>query len=114
MDTYRSLTDFSNIYQAYRGTAKGKRHRSEVIQYENNLHVQLWWLQQRLEQHSYHIGTYQKFMIYDPKEREIQALSFADRVFQHLLCDNILKPYFEPRLIYDNVRAEKEKVHTLP
>lgn len=48
-------------------------------------------------------------MIYDPKEREIQALSFADRVFQHLLCDNILKPYFEPRLIYDNAACREGK-----
>lgn len=44
-----------------------------------------------------------------PKEREIQALSFADRVFQHLLCDTILRPYFEPRLIYDNVACRQGK-----
>jgi hypothetical protein len=48
-------------------------------------------------------------MIYDPKEREIQALSFADRVFQHLLCDNILMPYLEPRLIYDNAACREGK-----
>jgi hypothetical protein len=41
-------------------------------------------------------------MIHDPKEREIQALGYADRVVQHSLCDNVLTPFFERRLIYDN------------
>lgn len=71
--------------------------------------MQLWWLLQRLEYRQYKIGGYHKFMIYDPKEREIQALSFADRVFQHLLCDNILMPYLEPRLIYDNAACREGK-----
>ncbi|MGL6201574.1 MAG: reverse transcriptase domain-containing protein [Lachnospiraceae bacterium] len=106
---YHSLTEFSNIYQAYRKTIRGKRHKNEVIQYERDLHMQLWWLKQRLECHQYQIGGYNKFMIYDPKEREIQALSLPDRVFQHLLCDNILMPYFEPRLICDNAACRQGK-----
>ena len=53
--------------------------------------MQLWWLIQRLEYRQYKIGCYHKFMIYDPKEREIQALSFADNSFDSvtetlLLC----------------------------
>lgn len=38
---YESLTKFENIYQAYRQSAKGKRHKNDVIQYETNLHMQL-------------------------------------------------------------------------
>lgn len=106
---YQQLMDFSNVYQAYRQTAKGKHRKTEVIRYETNLHMQLWWLCQRLEFHRYQIGGYHKFMIYDPKEREIQALSFSDRVFQHLLCDNVLMPYLEPRLIYDNAACREGK-----
>ena len=106
---YESLTKFENIYQAYRQSAKGKHHKNDVIQYETNLHMQLWYLQQRLENRSYVPGGYYRFVIYEPKEREIQALSFADRVFQHLLCDTILRPYFEPRLIYDNAACRQGK-----
>lgn len=103
------LTEFENIYQAYRQSIKGKRHKNEVIQYETNLHMQLWYLQERLKNRMYQPSGYHKFMIYDPKEREIQALSFADRVFQHLLCDTVLRPYFEPRLIYDNAACRQGK-----
>ena len=106
---YERLTEFDNIYRAYRQSAKGKHHKNEVIQYESNLHMQLWYLQERLKNRAYEPSGYHKFMIYDPKEREIQALSFADRVFQHLLCDTILRPYFEPRLIYDNAACRQGK-----
>lgn len=106
---YEALTDFSDIYTAYRRTARGKHGKNEVIKYENNLHMQLWCLQERMANRTFHIGGYHKFMIYDPKEREIQALSFPDRVFQYLLCDNVLMPYFEPRLIYDNAACREGK-----
>lgn len=109
MDMYESMTEFENIYQAYRSTAKGKHDKNEVVRYENNLHMQLWWLKERMDREAFVIGGYHKFMIYDPKERQIQALSFSDRVFQHLLCDNVLKPYFEPRLIYDNAACREGK-----
>ncbi len=48
-------------------------------------------------------------MIYDPKEREIQAISYRDRIVQHTLCDNFLMPLLEKRLIYDNVACRKRK-----
>lgn len=52
---------------------------------------------------------YHKFRIYDPKEREIQALCYGDRIVQHSLCDNVLGPYLERHLIYDNSDCRKGK-----
>ena len=71
--------------------------------------MQLWRLKERIENKTIKIGGYHKFMVFDPKKREIQALSFSDRVFQHLLCDKVLMPYFEPKLIYDNAACRKNK-----
>ena len=106
---YEKLTDFASIYQAYKKTAKGKHDKNEVVRYETNLHMQLWRLKERIENKTIKIGGYHKFMVFDPKKREIQALSFSDRVFQHLLCDKVLMPYFEPKLIYDNAACRKNK-----
>lgn len=108
-ETYECLTEYGNIYRAYRQSAKGKHRKNEVIQYETNLHMQLWYLQERLKNRTYTPSGYHKFTIYDPKEREMQALSFAESVFQHLLCDTVLRPYFEPRLIYDNAACRQGK-----
>ncbi len=106
---YERLTEFNNIYEAYKRTRRGKRKKDEVIRYEANLSARLWSLKESLEGENFAIRGYHKFMVYDPKEREIQALDFYDRVFQHLLCDCVLEPYLEPRLIYDNAACRKSK-----
>lgn len=80
----------------------GKRNKPDVIAFELDLAHNLWDIKDRLENKSYAVLGYRRFMIHDPKDREIQALSYADRIVQHSLCDNVLTPFFENRLIYDN------------
>ncbi|MCR5791022.1 MAG: reverse transcriptase [Lachnospiraceae bacterium] len=89
--------------------AAGKRDKQEVIDFELDLSRNLWEIIHQMEDKTYRVGGYHRFMIYDPKERKIEALSFRDRVVQHCLCDNILKPYFENRLIYDNAACREGK-----
>jgi hypothetical protein len=48
-------------------------------------------------------------MIYDPKVRVVHATHYPDRVVQHCLCDNIVEPIVNPRLIYDNAACRKGK-----
>lgn len=52
---------------------------------------------------------YYHFTIYDPKVREIYALHYRDRITQHSLCDNVLAPYFERHLVYDNAACRLGK-----
>ena len=80
-----------------------------MVKFELNLADNLWTLHNALACVNYRPAAYHRFMIYDPKEREIQALSFCDRVVQHSLCDNVLKPYFENRLIYDCAACREGK-----
>lgn len=58
---------------------------------------------------TYKSAGYYHFTIHDPKVREIYALHYRDRIVQHCLCDNLLAPYFEKHLIYDNAACRKEK-----
>lgn len=109
MTEYEKIYQFDNLYQAYKMAARCKRTKIEVIKFELNLAENLWSLHNELESKTYHSGGYHKFMIYDPKEREIQALSFRDRVVQHSLCDNVLAPYFEKRLVFDCAACRKNK-----
>lgn len=102
MTDYEQVCDFQNLYQAHLNARKGKRGKAEVIEFEMNLSENLWQLQKELLEGTYRISGYYRFMIKEPKEREIQALSYRDRVVQHSLCDNVLTPFFESRLIYDN------------
>ena len=109
MTEYEKIYQFEALYRAYRMTARGKRTKEEAVAFELDLAHNLWALHDELEARRYRPSAYHRFMIYDPKEREIQALSFRDRVVQHSLCDNVLKPYFEKRLIYDCAACREGK-----
>ncbi|MDR3298693.1 MAG: RNA-directed DNA polymerase [Candidatus Accumulibacter sp.] len=99
---FENLCAFETLYAAHCAARRGKRHKSDVIRFEADLANQLWTLKTDLESGRYTVGGYKRFVINDPKTREIQALSYADRVVQHALCDKVLAPFFEKRLIYDN------------
>lgn len=109
MTEYEKIYQFENLYRSYKAAARCKRTKGEVIDFELNLAQNLWKLHEELKSKKYHPSGYYRFMIYDPKKREIQALSFQDRVVQHSLCDNVLKPYFENRLIYDCAACREGK-----
>ncbi|MDR2728732.1 MAG: RNA-directed DNA polymerase [Chitinispirillales bacterium] len=108
-DEYERLCDFQNLYAAHKAACRGKRGKFEVIDFEMNLAVNLCDLQSALANKNYTPKGYNHFKIYEPKKREIFAPSYADRVVQHCLCDNILMPALESRLIFDNAACRKNK-----
>ena len=55
------------------------------------------------------IFKYYRFIVTDPKKRTIDALHFEGRIVQHVLCDLILRPYFEPRLVKENAACRVGK-----
>lgn len=109
MEDFEKVYNFENLYEAHRLARRCKRDRTEIIDYELNLSSNLCRLQNELKNQTFKISGYNKFKIYDPKEREIQALCYNDRVMQHSLCDNVLKPIFEKKLIYDNSACRENK-----
>ena len=109
MPRYDELCSFENLYKAHKAARKGKRHKREVIEFEMNLAENLCRLQYELETRTYRQRGYYHFMVYEPKARSIYAPYYIDRVVQHCLCDNILAPVLEPRLIHDNAACRVGK-----
>jgi retron-type reverse transcriptase len=99
---YKNMQSFQNLYKAHIAARSGKRVKTEVITFEMNLSENLCALQEAFVNKTYRPRGYKHFMIYEPKARSIYALDYANRVVQHCLCDNIITPCLEPRLIYDN------------
>lgn len=58
---------------------------------------------------TYKISDYQKFRVYEPKEREIAATRIKDRQFQRSLCDNVLYPQITRSFIRDNCACQRGK-----
>lgn len=106
---YEKVYDFQNLYAAYLASRRCKRGTREVVEFELDAGINLIRLQEELRTGVYRISDYYHFTIYDPKVREIYALHYRDRIVQHSLCDNLLAPYFETHLIYDNSACRKGK-----
>lgn len=113
MTDWEKIIDFKSLYKAHRRARLSKRHKKEVVEFENNLSENLWKLHYELKYGTYKVGGYHSFMIYDPKEREIQAITYRDRIVQHSLCDNYLMPLLDKKLIYENVACRKKKGSSL-
>lgn len=109
LPSFEEVISFQSLYRAHRKARLGKRHKKQVVEFELHLAQNLCELHYDLKYGKYEIGKYNRFMIYDPKEREIQSISYRDRIVQHVLCDNYLTPLLESKLIFDNTACRKNK-----
>ena len=107
--TYDEIFTFENLYLANKKCKRGKEHKKEVIEFQMSLGINLWELFYELKYNKYHIGKYHKFKIFDPKEREIEAISYRDRIVQRTLCDEYLIPLISKYLIFDNAACRVNK-----
>lgn len=90
-----------NLLLAFWKASRGKRMRDDQRRFAANLDDELDRLRDGLLAGDYRIGDFKRFTIYDPKEREICAASFGERVLHHALM-NVCEPYFDKWLIYDS------------
>lgn len=67
---------------------RGKLKKTEVIIFELNLESELLELVEQIKHGKYKTGNYRTFKIYEPKERDIQALPYRDRVVCSFLNAN--------------------------
>ena len=109
MTDYEKICDFQNLYQAHLRARRGKRAQQEVAAFETNLSENLVKMSEALKKRAYQMSGYYHFTIYEPKQREIYAAYYPDRVMLHCVCDEVLMPLLERRLIYDNAACRKGK-----
>ncbi len=109
MNEFEKIYCFQNLYKAHKVARLGKRDTKEVIEFEMNLSEKLSELSISLKNKTYCMSGYYSFYVHDPKERKIHALHYIDRVVQHSLCDEVLAPLFEKRLVYDNAACRHGK-----
>lgn len=109
MTDYEKAISFGNLYQGFRMSRRGVMWKNSVAGYSMNALENTWKLRQDLINGSYEISEYQRFTIYEPKEREIIATRIRDRQFQRSLCDNVLYPQITKGFIYDNCACLKGK-----
>ncbi len=105
---FPSIYSFEALHGAYLRARAGKRDRFEVQRFEQDLEGNLIQLQNELIWGEYQIGAYRPFKIYEPKERNVAALPFRDRVVQHALVA-VIEPLWERRFIADSYACRPQR-----
>lgn len=100
---------FEKLLTAHKKCRLSKQHKKETISFEINLSQNLTEMSKKLLNKTYKIGKYKQFYVYEPKKRNIEALSYKDRVVLMAFCMNVLEPKLEKKLIPDNVACRKNK-----
>lgn len=109
MQEFDKVIEFGNLYAAYKRSKSGKGHYYSKNKFQMRTLDNILQIQQKIESHSFSVGTYNRFMIYDPKERVIEAGSFESKIVQHSLCDNVLIPRLSKEFIVTNFAGQKNK-----
>ena len=71
-----------------------KRDKKPLVRFEMTMLSHLNELHEDLMSGKYKVDKYHSFIVEEPKKREIQTLPYANRVVQHVICDDMLAPYF--------------------
>ncbi|MCZ0926424.1 RNA-dependent DNA polymerase [Halomonas janggokensis] len=102
------VIDWDNLIQSHHRARRGKRDRHEVNVFEANLWEELGALQMEMLWGSYQPGRYRRFLVYEPKLREILAAPYRDRVVQHAICA-LCAPIWDHAMIDDSFACRPGK-----
>lgn len=106
---FEDAVTFDHLVKCYKHCRKGKSKRLNVVIYHINY---LWFLLRlfsELVAGKYVIKDLYSFIIYEPKKRAITANQFEDKIVQRLICEYVLRPVLQNRLIYDNYASQPDK-----
>jgi RNA-directed DNA polymerase len=105
---FERVTDFQALHAAAWRALRANRENGDALRFMYDLEPEILQLQRELESGVYRPGPYHTFTIWEPKERQIAAAPFRDRVVHHSVCA-VLEPVFERRYVYDSYACRKDK-----
>lgn len=100
--SYEEVISFDALYKGLKLSCKNIRWKDSTVGYEGNALKNTYKLRQSLLTGKYSIDKYQRFVIYEPKKRDIVATRIKDRQFQRSLCDNGFYEQITRSFIADN------------
>lgn len=103
MDCKSIICDANNLYEAYLKTIKGSKWKETTQKFALNYLRNIFKLIDELLKQSYLPGEEGEFTLNERgKIRPITTLQPRDRLVRHVVCDEILMPEVEKKIIYDN------------
>lgn len=110
MDNYfDKCFEYGNMRKALNLCCRNVRWKDSIVGYELHAPQNTHKLIQQIYDGKYKISPYQRFIIHEPKEREIVATRIADRQVQMAMCIGGLYEDITEHFIYDNTACQKGK-----
>lgn len=106
---YDSALSYKTMRKALNRCCRNVRWKDSVVGYELHAPQNTVSLIEDIRNGKYKISPYQKFIIHEPKEREIVATRIRDRQVQMALCLGGLYEDITEHFIYDNCACQKGK-----
>ena len=107
--SYHNVFSLQNIYKAHLKCRQSKRKKYSIVKFEFNQLNNIFALYQTMKTFCFDASSYNSFVVYEPKRREIQTLNYGSRIIQRVLCNDFLMPYFSKRVVLDNAVCQKGK-----
>lgn len=105
---YSKIISKENLYRSAYMASRGRRYRDTTADFNFHLEEEIEKLHNELTNKTYRHGKYRVFTVYDPKEREIAAAPFRDRVVHHAVHD-IIEPVIDETFIHDSYACRQDK-----
>lgn len=108
-DYFDDAFTYANMRSALNKCCRNVRWKDSVVGYELHATQNTLKLMKQIKNGTYKISEYQRFIINEPKRREIVATRIADRQVQMALCTAGLYEDFVEHFIADNCACQKGK-----
>ena len=107
--SFDEIFTVENLYYTHIRGKITKKQKRPIVRYELKLLENINELYLDITSGKYRIKKYNSFTVFEPKQREIQTLRYSDRIVQHVICDDVLAPYFTQHAIADNCVCQINK-----
>lgn len=104
---YNNICEYSNIVDAYNEVCRNTKNKKRVAILKQYKSIYISRISTILKNKQYVVGPYNKFIIYEPKKREIVSQNSQDKIINHLVARHILYPAILPCLLDINVASRK-------
>ena len=106
---YQQIISIDNLRLADSKASKGKSWQYGVKVHQRNRAANILTLHDRLASKNYRTSEYSRFMVYEPKEREVFRLPYyPDRITHHAVM-NVLEPVFVSVFTADSYSCIKKR-----
>ena len=104
---YTNICNIENIRTCYNKVCINTKNKTRVENLKACKSIYISRIYSILINKSYTVGPYNRFIIYEPKKREIVSQNVQDKIINHLVSRFILYPTIIPCLIDTNVASRK-------